>query len=248
MLQRQVPDGERLVLGVAGRDAALVLVVQLRQARGHLAGPGAGRGHHHQWAARLHVLVLAESLVAHDVVDVVRIAVDGRMHVAGDAERRQAAAERVGVGLPGIMGHHDAAHQKAHAAEDVHEPQHVFVVRDAQVAAQLALLDVVRVDDDDDLHVVHQLLEHAYLGVGFETGQHARGMVVVEQLAAELQVQLPAELVDAVADVLGLQRDVLLVVESLAHGRGAPFGRDGRVVGAVVHAMAEAVRPPKIIP
>ena len=104
------------------------------------------------------------------------------------------------------------------------------------------------VDDDDDLHVVHQLLEHADLGVGLETGQHARGMVVVEQLAAELQVQLAAELVDAVADVLGLQRDVLVVVESLAHGRGAPFGRDSRVVGAVVHAMAEAVRPPKIIP
>ena len=56
-----------------------------------------------------------------------------------------------------------------------------------------------------------QALEHADLGVGLEPGQHARGMVVVEQLAAEFQIELAAELIDAVADMLGLKRDVLVV-------------------------------------
>jgi len=39
-------------------------------------------------------------------------------------------------------------------------------------------------------------------------------MIVVEQLAAEFQIQLAAELVDAVADVLGLQLHVFVVVET----------------------------------
>ena len=40
-------------------------------------------------------------------------------------------------------------------------------------------------------------------------------MVVVEQLSAEFQIELAAELIDAVADMLGLKRDVLVVVEPM---------------------------------
>ena len=40
-------------------------------------------------------------------------------------------SERVGGGLVGIVGYDDAAHQKTHAAEDVHEAQHVVVIGDA---------------------------------------------------------------------------------------------------------------------
>ena len=47
-----------------------------------------------------------------------------------------------------------------------------------------------------------------------ESRQHAGRMVVVEQLAAEFQIQLAAELVDAVADVLGLHFHVFVVVET----------------------------------
>ena len=88
------------------------------------------------------------------------------------------------------------------------------------------LLDVVRVDGDDDLDVGREALEHAELDVGLEAGQHAGGVVVVEELAAELEVELAAELPHALADVLGLQLDVLVVVESGAHG--ASFGAHGR--------------------
>lgn len=218
VLQRQVPHGERLVLGVAGRDAALMLVVQLRQARGHLARAGAGRRHHHEGARRFHVFVLAVALFADDAVDVVRIAGDRVVQVAFDAQAFQAAAERAGRGLVRVVGDHHTAGGEAHGAEDVHEAQHVLVVGDAQVSADLALLDVVGVDGDDDLHLVGQALEHADLGVGLEPGQHARGMVVVEQLSAEFQIELAAELIDAVADMLGLKRDVLVVVEPDAHG------------------------------
>ena len=223
VLERQVPDGERLVLRVAGRHPTLVLVVELREARGHLAAAGAGGRHHHERPRGLDELVASIAFVAHDAVDVVGVAGDGVVQVAADAQAVQALAERLGRGLVRVMGDDHAAGGEAHAAEDVHEAQHVLVVGDAQVAAHLALLDVVRVDGDDDLGVVDEALQHADLGVGFEAGQHARGMVVVEELAAELQIELAAELVDAVADVLCLQRDVLVVVESYAHGSAAPL-------------------------
>ena len=66
------------------------------------------------------------------------------------------------------------------------------------------------------------LLQHADLAVGLESGQHTRGMVVIEQLAAELQIQLAAELADPLADMLSLQSQVFIVIETDAHGRN-PF-------------------------
>ena len=63
MVQRKIPDGERLVFGVAGVDAALVLVVELRQARGEFAGAGAGRGDYDERSGGLDVVVLAVSVV-----------------------------------------------------------------------------------------------------------------------------------------------------------------------------------------
>src|SRR5699024_7167918 len=47
-----------------------------------------------------------------------------------------------------------------------------------------------------------------------EPGQHPRGVVVVEELPAHLQVQLPADLLASALDVAGLQLDVLLAVEA----------------------------------
>ena len=149
------------------------------------------------------------------------------MQIARDAERFQTAAEQVGGRLAGVVRDDDAAYEKAHAAEDVHEAQGVFVIRDAEVAADLVFLDVVRVDGDDDFDVVDEASKHADFGVGLEPGQHACGVVVVEKLAAELEVELAAELVYTVADVLSLQCDVLVVVESDAHEWFWPLSKLG---------------------
>ena len=42
-------------------------------------------------------------------------------------------------------------------------------------------------------------------------------MIVIEQLAAKLQIQLAAKLRDALLNVSSLQLDILRVVETLAH-------------------------------
>ena len=76
MLQWNVPDGERLELGVAGLDATAVLVVELRQAHRHLSASWAGCRNHHERTCGLHVVVLAESFFRVDKLYVGGIALD----------------------------------------------------------------------------------------------------------------------------------------------------------------------------
>ena len=146
-----------------------------------------------------------------------RIALDGIVQLGGNAERVQAIAEDVGGGLACILGDDHGRDSKTVAAEQVDQAQNVLVIGNAQVTASLVLLDVVRVDRDDDLDVIGNALEHAELAVRFKTRQHATRVIVVKQFAAKLQIELAAKLRDALLNMSGLQLDILRVVETLAH-------------------------------
>ena len=196
-------------------------MIELGQAGSELAGARTRRRHDDERTRSLDELVLAVALLAHDKVDIVGVALNGVMELAGNAEHGEAAAELVGGRLTGVLGEHDGTHEESVGTENVGKAQDILVVRDAKVTAGLVLLDMVGVDGDDDLNVIRQALKHAELAVGLETGQHAARMVVVEQLAAEFKVELAAELGDALLDVLGLVGNVLLVIETLAHAFGS---------------------------
>ena len=219
MLQRQVPDGEGLIFGVACANAPLIFVVKLAEAGGHFAAAGAGRRDHHDGAAGLDVVIFAQALVGHDVRHVRGIAGDGVVLVALHAQRRQALDEGVSGRLASVLGDDHGADVEAKTPEHVRQAQHVVVVADAQIAPHFALFDVAGADGNDDLHLVLHGGQHADLAVGLEAGQHPRGVVVVKELAAELQIQLVAELAAALLDVLGLQGQILVVVESDLHVR-----------------------------
>ena len=224
VLERQVPDGEGLKLGVARAHAVFVLVVELGEARRHLAAAGARRGDDDERVRRLDILVVAKALVAHDVGDVGGIARDGVVAVVANAKRVETLDEGIRRVLPRVLRDAYAADIKPQRAERVDQAQAVVIIGDAEVAAHLVLFNVVRVDRDDDLRVVAQLLKHADLAVGLEAGQHARSVKVVEELAAELQVQLAAELADALADVRGLHGKVFVVIKTdLSHRKKHPI-------------------------
>ena len=214
VLEGQVPDGEGLKLGVARLHPPLVLVVELGQADGHLAAARAGGGDHHQGAAGLDIVVFAVALVADDEACIVGVAGDGVMPAGFDPQALHPALEGVGGGLTGVLGDHHAAHQQALSPEGVDQAEHIHIVGDAQVAPDLVLLDVAGTDGDDDLHRVPQLLEHADLAVRLEPGQHPGGVVVVKELAAEFQIELVAELADALPDMGGLELQVFLIVKA----------------------------------
>jgi hypothetical protein len=52
------------------------------------------------------------------------------------------------------------------------------------------LLNVESTNDDDYFGTGTQLLEHPELAVGLESRQYSAGMIVVEKLAAKLQIKL----------------------------------------------------------
>ncbi len=137
------------------------------------------------------------------------------MPIGADAERLEPLHELVGDRLAAIVGHDDAADVQPDAAERVDQTQRVVLIGDAEITAALRTLDVVGTDRDDDLGDVLHLQQHAHLAVRLEAGEHARGVKVVKELAAEFQIQLAAEVGDPVADVLRLELNVLVVVESL---------------------------------
>ena len=217
VLERQVPDGEGLKLGVPGLDAALVLMVQLRKADRHLAAAGARRRHDDERALRLDVIVFAVALVADDVRHVVGVPGDLVMAEGADAQRLQAFLKRFDLGRGGVHRHADAAHKQPHALERVDQPQNVHIVGDAVVAAQLAADDILGIDGDDDLGLVFQLQQHLQLGVRLEPRQHARGVVVVKQFAAKLHVQFVVKLGDPLPDMGRLHRQIFVVVKSQFH-------------------------------
>ena len=214
MLQRQIPDRESLKFGVARLNAPLVLVVELAQAGSHFAAAGAGGGDHHQRMGSFDIFVLAETLVGDDVLDIGGVAGDGVMLEATDAQAFQPLEEGIRRGLTGITGQYNAAHVQAQLPEGVDEPEHIHIIGNAQIAPDFILFNIRSIDGDDNFHIVTELLKHPHFAVRLEAGQDPGGVVVVKELAAEFQIQLAAELADPPADLLGLGRQVFIVVKT----------------------------------
>ena len=78
---------------------------------------------------------------------------------------------------------------------------------------------VREVDADDDLRLVFHLFQKLDLGVLVESRKHSHGVLVVDQLAAELQVEsLAVFVVDPLKDVLGLFLKIFFCIKTdLSH-------------------------------
>ena len=114
------------------------------------------------------------------------------------------------------MRQDNASDEEPYAPERVDEPQCIVLIRDAQISSALAALDIVGRDDYDYLRVVFHLEQHLHFAVRLETGENARGVIVVEELSSEFQEQLSAEMVYSVSDMLGLELDVFVIVKAYA--------------------------------
>ena len=100
------------------------------------------------------------------------------------------------------MRNYDASDVKADATEFVDQAERVQIVGDTEVAALFILFNIVRGNGNDDLRAVSKLIEHLDLTVGKEARKHTGGMIVIEELAAEFQIELSSEGFDSVKNFL----------------------------------------------
>ena len=145
------------------------------------------------------------------------------MVVGPDSELFETVPVGFGAFLTAEVGDDHRVDEKPALDERVPQPQHILVVRDPEVPAHLVLLDVDRADDDHDLRLVPELEQHVQLAVRTESRQDARSVVVVEELASELQVELVSEARYALLDVFRLNLEIFLVIEPVKHGDGITF-------------------------
>ena len=213
VLERQIPDRKGFKLRIAGFYTALMLLINLRQAGCHLAGAGAGGSDDNELAGGLNVLVAPIAVAAENQRNVGGISLNHIVKIAADAKLFEALAEVICSGLPGIFGDHDAADIEAAVLEGFLQTESVIVVGDAEIAANLVLFDGICTDDNNDFRLVLQLLQHLELDVRGKAGKNPGCVVVIEQLAAEFQIELP-EMGHAFLDVRGLELQIALRIKT----------------------------------
>jgi hypothetical protein len=94
------------------------------------------------------------------------------------------------------------------------ELERVGVVGDAEIRPDLLAFDVPGIDAKEDVRLVFKLSDKPHLDVGVIPRQNPRGVVIVEELPAELEVEL-GEAVDSFKDFTCLFFDILFVIETL---------------------------------
>jgi hypothetical protein len=254
MHERQIPDGECLEFRVARMHAAQVVVIDLAQAGRQLSASRPGARDHHQRLLRLDVRIGSVALGADDSIDFGRVA-DGRtVSVDGDAAALELVPELDRSRLPVKTSDHDPPQRNTPFAEIVDQLHGIDVVGDAEVGPHLPALDGPGVDAQNNFGLFLELGQEPHLDVGIVARQDSGGMVIEQQLAAELQIQLVAESVHAFQNGCGLFLQILFVVKTdcILHGclfRGSPRhgkgGQEGpaKVFKAIDHSNMQKAAP-----
>ena len=138
---------------------------------------------------------------------------NGIVTVILNAQIGQPLEERIRRTLAIIAGQHNTGHIEAEIPEDVDQPDHIQIIGNAQIPPDFVFLDIRGVDGNHHLHLLLQVQQHPQLAVRPEAGKHTGCVIVVIQLAAELQIELAAELGNAIPDMAGLHLQIFVVVK-----------------------------------
>ncbi len=176
--------------------------------------PGPGPGDDHQGLFGLNVSVRPVSLVAHDGLDIGGVPFREAVSEDLDVSPLELVLEELGRWLVVEPRDHDPEDIDAPVPQVVDELQGVGVVGYPEIGPDFLSLDVAGIDAKQDVGLVLELLDEPHLDVGVVAGQDAGRMVVVKQLAAELEVELVVKALYPLKDLGRLLADVFLVVEA----------------------------------
>ena len=131
VIQREVPDGEGLKLGIACWYAAQILMVDLRERSSQLAGARPRRGNHHEVTGGLNIVVLAQAILGDNEVDVGGVTRDDTVARHSEPQALEALDESLGLAIAVLeLGHDNVIDQETAVPEDVDKPQHIIFIED----------------------------------------------------------------------------------------------------------------------
>ena len=113
VLERQIPHGEGLKLGISSLNATLVLLIQLAEADRHLAATWARGCDDDKGARGFYIIVAAKTILGVNEGHVGGVAVNRIMIVSLDAEAFEFFAIEVSAGLAVVVGDDDRTDQEA---------------------------------------------------------------------------------------------------------------------------------------
>jgi len=225
MLQGQIPHRESFKLCIAHLDAALVLMVELRQAGCQLSAARAGPGNHDKRVGGFNILVGAVAFLADDHVDIRRVALGIAMHAHPDTPMLELIFKHPRGRLIIIARDNHRRNMNAPVLEIVDEFQRVGIIGYTEISPHFAALDIAGIYAQDNIRFFLQILQQAHLHIWIESGQHPGGVIVIEQLAAEFKVQLLTHRLNALENSGGLFTKVYLIVKACGYGHFSACGK-----------------------
>ena len=215
MLERQIPDREGFKFRISGLRAAFVFVIELGKAGRQLPAAATRTGHDHQRLRYFDIRVGAVPLLTDDGIDVRRIALGEAVLIGFDISAFQLVDKAVDRRRILVAGHDHAVDLQIVLAEDVDQAQHFQIISDAEVLPRLAVDDVAGIDADDDFRLLLHALQQLDLRVFIKARQYAHRMLVMHQLAAELQIQpFTAARIDSFQNIFGLFLDIFVCIKT----------------------------------
>ena len=139
------------------------------------------------------------------------------MDVYRDSKVLKTVLEQKCTFLSGELCDHYASYKKSLLTVSADQTDHVRIISDTKISADLILLNVFCADRKDNLSLITEFFQKTQFTVRFKSRKYAGCMIVIKKLATKLKVELATEFSDTLADVFGLHFQIFVIVKSNFH-------------------------------
>lgn len=139
------------------------------------------------------------------------------MEIGGDLVIFEALSKILSFFLAVKESNDDRTNIKTFSTEEFDKTDDFSFVGNEVVGADFGVLDGARVDAENDFGLVFEFLKKLDFEVGGEAGQSTGGVLIVDELATEFEVELVKHF-DAFLDFLFLDFEILFGIKTFFHG------------------------------
>ena len=154
VLEREIPDWEAFVFGIASTDSAFVVVIELRETGRHLSASWTWSGHDNDWSSGFNVFVSSKAFFGYDEWDVAWISGDLVVFVDLDSVVGELSDESVNKRKRLIEREDDTTYVELDFLICINKSFDFGLIGDSKVISDFVGIDIVGVDDDDNFNLV----------------------------------------------------------------------------------------------